>query len=187
MRSEHMTSSKKFVLHLSGASCTGKSALAQELGNRLPGVYLVAYDKLKWQLAGYHRELRHRIFPLVLGFFEVVCRNGLPILLSTIIRDQKEYSSYADIGEKYGYTFLSVSLTAPTDVLLVRFRERVQKAKAAHTNISVTDEAFFLENTQKNNFFVPDGTPSFDSSVMTTKEIADAVVRLLKQRNIVTP
>lgn len=166
---------KKFVIHFSGASCTGKSAAVEALGKKMPGIYTVAYDALKWHLSGYTRDQRAVIYPLVLGFFEVVCANELPIALIAIIRTAEEYAAYRQIAEKYGYAFISVQLTAPDHILLERFRERVRSAKASNSKrISVTDEGLFLENLKK-TFFVPPGTPTFDTSIASPDEIAERI------------
>jgi len=47
---------KKFVIHIAGPGCSGKSSLSRALGDAFPGLYTVAFDKLKWQLSDYHRD-----------------------------------------------------------------------------------------------------------------------------------
>jgi predicted kinase len=173
-------SSKKFVIHFVGYSCTGKSSLEKILKEKVPGSYVVAYDKQKWLLAGYNRNKDAPLIKeITKGFFEVVCKIGNPILLLGMISTEDEYESYKKIAAEYGYDFISIQLTAPQEVLLDRFRKRVENAKLADsTTISVTDEKVFLENLSK-PFFVPQNIASFDTSVFTPEYVADKVLELI--------
>ncbi len=170
----------KFVLQLSGPSCSGKSTIEAALGERLPGTYLVSYDKLKWQLFGYHRDTdRETIKDLLFGFYEVVCENGLNVFTDTYLRDEEEYLSYREIAEANGYAFVSVRITAPEDVLIERFRERVAKATAAGSKtISVTDEATYRKNLTMPAYAPPDARV-FDTSVRSVDEIVEDILNLL--------
>ncbi|MEK7132708.1 MAG: AAA family ATPase [Patescibacteria group bacterium] len=171
---------RKFVIHLSGKSCSGKSSVAKILSDRLPSIYTIAYDKLKRQLAGYHRDKHaHLIKNLTLGFFEVVCKENISVLLLSGFKNKTEYLQYREITEKYGYTFVFIELTAPMDILLHRFRERVENAKREGGKLSVTDEGLFLENASK-DWFVPKGAVSFDTSKTAPEIIADQIIGLLQ-------
>lgn len=166
----------KTALLISGPSCSGKSTVEAELCRRAPGTYVVAYDKLKWQLAGYNRDSdRETVKALLLGFFEVVCAQGLPIILQVFMRDDREYAAYARIAETHGYRLRAIQLTAPTDVLIDRFRDRVARATAAGSNISVRDEALYRKNLEW-QAYVPDGTPTFDTASASVESIADAIL-----------
>lgn len=173
--------SQKFVIHLSGPSCVGKSTLNQAIGEKLPGTYTVSYDTQRWQLAGYNRDRdKAMITEITLGLFEVVANKGIPIQLDFFFRKEADYRHCKDIAETYGYRFFSFELTAPTEVLLARFRERVADAKRTGSRkISVTDEKVFLENLSKDRFLPPD-TQRFDTSVMSPDEIASKIVSLIK-------
>jgi predicted kinase len=171
----------KTVLLIAGPSCSGKSALEAELCRRAPGTYVVAYDKLKWQLAGYDRDRdRETVKELLFGFFEVVCRRGLPVILQTIMRSEDEYRRYADVAREHGYRMAAVRLSAPEDVLVARFRDRVLDAARNGSNISVTDEGTYRKNLAT-PFFVPDDAPAFDTSVASVSAIADELERLLSK------
>lgn len=171
--------SRLFVLHLSGHSCAGKSTLSGVLEEKLAGTYAIAYDRMKWQVFGYDPGKDGPLVDrLVLGLFEVACRQRIPILLDFYFKDEEEYLSCREIAEGYGYDFISVELTAPLEVRLKRFHDRVADAKETGTKISVTDEAVFLRNAAK-TFYLPAGTPSFDTSTMSMPEIAERVLGLL--------
>jgi predicted kinase len=171
---------KKFVLKISGQSCTGKSTLEQELQHGLPQFYLVCYDKLKWQLSNYHR-LKDKDFikELTLSLFEVICKKKLPIILLGAIRTKVEYDRYYQLAIKYGYKFYNVKLTAPREVLIKRFDKRIASAKKAKSKISVTSKKLFIKNLE-NIYYCPANAPEFDTSKMSVKQIANEVVKLIK-------
>jgi len=172
----------KFIIHFVGYSCTGKSTLEKNLKEKLPGYYTVAYDKLKWQLAGYNRDKDAKLIKEITeGLFGVVCKIGNSILLLAMISTEDEYISYKKVAEEFGYKFISIQLTAPTEVLLARFRERVETAKRMNsTTITVTDESIFLDSLSK-PFFVPKEITSFDTSIMKTEDIANKVIDLISR------
>ncbi len=174
---------KKFVLLISGTSCTGKSSLVKVISQKFPGVYNVAHDKLKWQLAGYDRRQNGEVMKkLVEGFFRVVCEQGLSILLEVIIRSPEALKRYEQTAAEFGYQFISVKLTAPEDVLLKRWRERVKDAKANNRPTSMTKEEDFIENVRM-AFYVPSEATVFDTSVVSTDEIAEKISELITAAN----
>lgn len=172
--------SPKTVIHLIGHSCSGKSSLEKVLKEKLPGWYVVSYDKQKWQLAGYDRTKDSKLIKqITVGLLEVICKIGNSILSLALLSSEDEYVTYKNIAVGYGYNFVSIELTAPRDVLLARFRERVESATLMKsTTISVTDENIFLENLSK-PFFIPQNIISFDTSVLSTDEIAEKVLKQL--------
>ncbi len=172
----------KKIIHFVGHSCTGKSTLVKALKEKLPGWYVVSYDAQKWQLAQYTRVKDSDVIKeITKGLFGVVCKLGLNILSLAVIGTETEYKAYEKVATLYGYEIVSVELTAPKEILLARFRERVESAKrTGYANISVTDEKIFLENLSK-PFFVPPGTVSFDTSLLKSEEIVNEIIGILKK------
>lgn len=169
-----------FVLHLSGASCSGKSTVGSAFAEILPGIYVVSHGKLKWQLSGYNRDKDMPLMRNILrGFFEVVCKQGVPILLDAIVRTEEDYKYFKDVAEANGYRFISVKLTAPKEILLNRFRERIENGKKNNVKISITSEELFWANIE-NEFFTPEGTPSFDTSKTSPSEVASQILVLIQ-------
>lgn len=146
---------------------------------KFPGMYNVSSDKLKWQIAGYHRD-KHRGLAreLALELFEAVCKKSLPIVLEVLFEDEAAYLSSKKTAEKYGYKFISIKLTAPDEVLLQRFRERVESAKAANSKISITDENMFIQNLSR-KYFIPTDSMEFDTSKMDAETITEKIVNLV--------
>ncbi len=167
----------RFILYFSAPSCSGKSALTEELFKRIPDVYLVGTDKLKWQLAGYHRD-KHRplLKEITFGLLEVVCKTGIPVILHLTVRNRKDYFKLQRLAKKYKYRLVTVGLTAPKNILIKRFRERVALSKKKGFNISVKDESIYLENLSRKPFR-PRGTPVFDTSINNEKVIADKIIK----------
>src|SRR3990167_3991437 len=115
----------KFVIHISGSGCSGKSSLADALAVKFPGAYLVSFDKLKWQLAGYNRNkpgCREFIEDVQLALFEIICRKSIPVFFDFYFRDEQKYAQAKKIVEDNGYSIIHVGLKAPKEVLLNRFR-----------------------------------------------------------------
>jgi predicted kinase len=170
---------KRFVIYVSAPSCAGKSTLTVALAKRLPDLYTVSYDKLKWQLSGYHRD-RHAglIKELTLGLLEVVCKTHIPVLLDLSLKDETEYLRCCKTAKKYGYGFVTIKLTAPENILIQRFRERVANAKRTGTRISVTDEKLFVKNLSTHSF-APADAPVFDTSITDADYIADRIIKEL--------
>lgn len=172
---------KKFVIHISGPGCSGKSTLSKALGEKFPGMYAVAYDKLKWQLSGYkgsgnngdekHSELINKI---QLGLFEVVCKQSVPINLDYFLETEADYIACKKIAGNNGYLLIPVKLTAPKEVLLARFNDRVESAKREGTKISITDKNAFLK-TFSWKTFTPSDALIFDTSKNSPKDIVEVI------------
>src|SRR5688572_15776295 len=117
---------QKFVLHLAGKPASGKSTFAHLISQKFPGTYTIFYDKLKWQLSGYEREQHRRLITdIELGLYEVVCRQGIPIVFELFFETEDEYLTARGQAEALGYVFLTIELVAPEAVLMERFRERL--------------------------------------------------------------
>jgi hypothetical protein len=142
-------------------------------------MYTVSYDKQKWQLAGYERaQNKDLIKEITFGLFEAVCRQSIPILFTLGFRDAPDFARCQSVIDANGYRLISLELTAPHEVLLQRFRARVESAKRGESKISITDEALFVSNLSK-RYFIPVGSPLFDTSLMSAEDIASNVVRMI--------
>lgn len=171
--------SKKYIVSILGHSCVGKSTTVKELLAHFPGTYHVGYDKQKWQLAGYNRDTDRKIIKqITFGLLETVCKLGLPIQLE-YFRTEEDYNAVKEIALKYGYTLYIFELQAPYEVLLERFRARVESAqKMQSKTISVTTEEAFNEN-YKQGYFIPNGTPIFDTTKQNSVEIVEEIRKVL--------
>jgi predicted kinase len=173
---------KKFVIHLIGPSCSGKSTVEEILKEKLPGIYVIASDTQKRQLAGYHRDKdRELIKKIIKGLHKAVCEIGNSILLIATINTEDEYKSYKETAIEYGYEFISIQLTASNNTLLSRFKERLESAKIQNIMhiLSVKDEETFMENLSR-PLFVPEDIVSFNTSEVKSEYIVDKILELVK-------
>ncbi len=166
---------KKFIIAFLGYACTGKSTVARALADRASDIYLVSTDKQKWLLSGYDRNTHPvPIKEITFGLFEAVCKTGLSIQLE-YIRTEEDYLAAKEMADKYGYELRCFEFTAPRDVLLERFHERVEEAKKTGMQISVTREEVFLGILDK-GYYAPAGIPVFDTTKLSTEEIVEGVL-----------
>lgn len=171
---------KKFLVHITGPGCSGKSSLAKEISDRLPGIYYLGYDKLKWQLSGYDREEdRELIHTLERGLLDALLKTGTSVVTELYLHDEAEYKEVAQALSENGYFFVAVALNAPEDVLLSRFRQRVKDAAEKGTPESLTDESAFLDITRTRKPYVVPNTPVFDTSVTAVEHIAAEIAKTL--------
>lgn len=175
---------EKFVLHVSGPSCVGKSTLVSALRKEYEWGYLVSYDKLKWFFEQYHRDTHKALVnTLVQEYFAICCQNNVPqIFFEYWMRDKETYERLAHIASKHGYTLISINLSAPTEVLQERFAQRLESVKKRGSRISLTNEALFLEVIEKvkNEMYVPPTAHDFDTSVISEEELITSVRQILQ-------
>lgn len=146
----------------------------------VPGMYRVSSDHLKWEISGYdrhtHRDLKHRITK---GLFETILKEGIPVLLDTLLRSEESYLEFRNLADHYGYEFLTVELTAPQELLVKRFHERVERSEAGAGKISIkTEEDFLLQLARKPH--VPKDSPLFDTSKTDAAEITQEILKKLQ-------
>ena len=171
--------SKKFVIHLIGPSCVGKSAVEKVLQKKIKGVYSISFDKQKWLLSGYNRDTdRPAVKKICLGLMETVCRLGMPVFLNMPLTTEEKYNRFKKIAHRYGYAFFSFKLTAPKKVLLERFRKRMESFKKSGDRMSVTNEEMHRANFAK-RFFIPKGADSYNTAAQTPEAIAEKIMAKL--------
>lgn len=148
------------------------------LAEKLPDIYFVSYDKQKWFLSGFDRHKHYSLVKeLTFGLFELVCQKGVPIQLE-YFRTEEEYQKCIDISNVYGYKLICVELTAPRDVLIKRFHERVAESKISGTKISITTEDLFIENLDA-GYYCPLNCISFDTTTVSTEQIVAETLALV--------
>jgi predicted kinase len=166
----------KYIIAFLGHPCTGKSATARTLAERVSDIYLVSTDKQKWLLSGYDRNTHPvPIKEITLGLFEAVCKTGFPIQLE-YIRTEEDYRTTLALAEQYGYKLHCFEFRAPLELLLKRFHERVADAKATGKKISVKTEDVFLKNIEM-GYYAPADAIVFQTAEMTSEEIVEEVLR----------
>lgn len=170
---------RKVAIYLFGYSCSGKSSAETLVRGRFPGLYVIDYDVQKMQLSGYHRYKDSAyIKEIDLGFFEVICKTGKAVLLtSNLLDSETEYLAYAKIADTYGYDLLSFEFTASRDALLSRHRERLEYYRSKGAGDSVKTEEEYLDRIEK-PYYIPENAVTFDTTNESSEQIANKILAL---------
>lgn len=166
----------KVVISLQGRSCTGKSTVGDFIKEKYLGIYTIDYDRIKRQLSGYnHKVDAADMRDMSLGFFEVACKSGKSILLLVPpFHDEAQFLQYKDVADTFGYIFYFFDLTASREVLLTRYRERLENVKKLGKAAIKTEEEYL--KTLETPYFRPADTITFDTSNGGSEEIADKIL-----------
>lgn len=166
----------KSIIHIHWPSCSGKSTIFDKMRENIPGIFTVASDYLKWQINWYDSEIhKNLVKELTLSTLDTACNNWLLIILDSWIRTEKIYQQYLDIAAKYWYSFHDYLLTAPREILIGRFRERMERIKLTKLKTSVTDESVYIKNLDK-GFYHPKWIKTFDTSAMSIEEVYGEII-----------
>jgi len=170
---------RKVAIYLFGYSCSGKSTTETLVRARFPGLYVIDYDVQKMQLSGYHRHKDSAYIKVIdLGFFEVICKTGKSVLLtSNLLDSEAEYLAYAKISDTYGYDLLSFEFRASRDTLISRHRGRVEYYKSIGEGDSVKTEEEYLDRINR-PYYIPENTVTFDTSDTSSEQIANEILLL---------
>lgn len=168
---------KKVIISLQGRSCTGKSTVADLIKEKYIGIYTVDYDKVKRQLSGYDRyNDALDMMGLSFAFFESVCRLGKPILLLVPpFHDEVQYLQYKTVADSFGYTFFNFEFIASREVLLKRYRERLESITKAGNKVLIKTEDEYLK-TLETPYYVPQDSVRFDTSDDNAEMIAGQIL-----------
>lgn len=171
--------SKKFVLHIAGPSCVGKSTVTRLLSGKISGAYTLSYDKQKFQLSGYDRD-KHGLLVknIIFDFFKAITQYNIPVFLDFPLRNEEDYRKYKEYAEKMGYEFIQFVLTASQEVLIGRYRERLENSQRTGAKLVVHNEDMFLKQLEKEFFVSPQAT-SFDTASIPPETIVEKIINLL--------
>ncbi len=171
----------KTVISLQGRSCTGKSTVGDIIKQKYLGIYTVDYDKVKRQLSGYsHKTDAADMREMTLGFFEVACRTGKPLLLiATPFHNEAQYMQYKKIADAFGYEFFNFDFTASRDILIQRYRDRLESVNK-EGKISIKTEEEYLK-TLEEHFFIPRDSIQFDTTNDGAEAVAEQIVSMVSK------
>jgi len=171
------------MVNIFGPSTAGKSTLARLIEDRIDRLYTVDFDVIKRQLSGYHWRRDSEVAAIIsLGTLESVARIGLPILSSFPAPDSEAtYNRIADAARRNDYKIVNIEITAPNDVLVARYEDRLRRIKESGTNWKFKTLDEFKQRLLE-PYYRPEGSFSFDSSKMSPDEILAAVDTILQQR-----
>ena len=171
----------KYVINLFGKSCAGKTSVADIIQNFTPGLYTLDWDINKQQLSHYYwKNDSETIRSLSFGFFQAACTVDLPLLLLLPrFRSKQEFDAYQTYASDSGYgRIISIELDAPDEVLIKRYQKRLEDYWPSKKGIvPKTIEEF--TKALHDTYYEPSNTVTFDSSIVTTEEIAQQILSII--------
>jgi predicted kinase len=171
----------KYILVVNGPMLAGKSTLTK-LFLQENNTLRISSDVVKWLIGGYdssnqdHKKLKEQ---MSFSIAEIGVRNGYSLIVDG--GHEKYRNAFKKLAKDNDYTFLSINLESPKDILEKRFFDRVASAKTTNSKkISVTSIDGFNSRydwyINKNKDF---DAQIIDSSKYAPEEILDKVKKLL--------
>lgn len=172
--------SHDYIINIYGPSTAGKSTLAELLQKSIERIYTVDYDIIKRQIASYsHKTDKQVATDLTYAFLSDVAATDLPVLsLLPPPPHQDAYEKIAATAQANNRRLINIEVTAPNEVLIERYKERLQRIKASGSTWSFRTLDEFIDNLQK-PYYTPSDTHTFDSSKLSPDEILANVKQLL--------
>ena len=172
----------KIIINIFGPSTAGKSTVTEMLQQRIERLYTVDFDVVKRQLAGYYwkrdSEVANR---LTYDVLRSVSATELPVLaLLPPAMNEAEYSRVVGVASQTGRQLINIEITAPKDVLMHRYRERMRTLRESGSTwkIKTLDE---FEEKLKQLYYSPVNARTFDSSILSQQEITEEIIAILKE------
>ena len=138
------------IIYLYGPSCSGKSTIASELLSQ-SDLEHVHSDILKWEILDYSRDdLDHRkkIQKQMISLIEQKLREGKSLLVEGLWIEL--FEEVKNTHEPQTGVF-AIKVIADKEILIKRFKERVERAKHSTRKISNTSLDVFLQLYEKYN------------------------------------
>lgn len=160
---------------------TGKSTLVERLQTHIDRIYTVDYDVVKKQISGFYSSRdRETATKITYDTLASVVETGLDILaLLPPPKDQETYSQIELTAQGNDYEIVNIELVAPLDILIERYKQRIESLQNAGEDISKLRTIEEFKETVQTPYFKPDSTHTFDSSALSTDEIFEQVKTLL--------
>ena len=171
---------KVFIL-LNGPTCVGKSTLIAELGKLREGFFHLSYDRVKWCFLDYKSgTYRDEIDQMLVALTKECIRAGMSAIKDGgIYKERPANIEIISLFKNAGYKIIEVNLEAPQHVLRARFYNRVEQAKLGHHKFANLSEDRFWELNQMYENSKDPSLKTYDTSVMTSEEIAKDILSLI--------
>lgn len=168
---------KQFFLVVNGPSCGGKTTTIKLLVEKYGNIFQAKSDHIKWLISDYNAE-KHRgiIHDMINQMIETALENGLSVIKEGALFEPEKYK---EIGDKFNVDFFFINVEASWDILLERFRDRVNNQtegkKISNTSEKRLQELYEMYIDSKKHSSV-----TFDSSKSNPEEIVEKIVDYLK-------
>lgn len=170
----------KNIINIFGPMTAGKSTLAEFLKDHIDRIYIVDFDVVKRQISNYYSPRDREIATeITYDTLASAAKSELPIVaLLPPPKDQVSYERIADIAKQNDRQLINIEITAPVDVLVERYRERIKSVTKSGDSVKLrTPEEF--KQAVKSPYYKPVDTYSLDSSQLSPNEIFEQVKSLL--------
>jgi predicted kinase len=172
---------KKFILIINGPICSGKSTVSELLLKKVPNLFRISLDKIKWLIGSYSKDKHRKIaYRLTLELARNALEEGFSLIIDGCGRfDKNSNNDYKKLANEYKISYIEINIEAPIIILVKRFKARVARAKLVKSNISCTTvkkmKEFYNGYLQyKNNNLI-----TFDSSLSSPEQIRDSIIKLI--------
>ena len=159
---------------------TGKSTLVERLQTHIDRIYTVDYDVVKKQISGFYSSRdRETATKITYDTLASVSEAGLDILaLLPPPKDEGTYDRVERIAQDNGYKVINIELVAPLDILVERYKQRLDFLQNAGEDTSKLRTVDEFKKTVQTPYFKPDNTVTFDSSELSPDEIFEQTKHL---------
>jgi len=169
----------KLIINLFGPSAAGKSTIAELLQEQIDQLYTVDFDVIKRQISGYHwKRDSGTAQQITLDTLASVSKTDLTILALLPPPNSKEiFDRTEGIAKASLCTLINIEITAPDEVLVKRYRDRLRQVQESGTKWKFKTLDEFTAKLQE-GYYRPDDTVTFDSSVMSPDVIFSKIKEL---------
>lgn len=169
----------KVIINLFGPSTAGKSTIAELLHEHIDQLYTVDFDVVKRQISGYHWKRDSDVAQqITLDTLASVSKTDLTILaLLPPPKSKETYERTQDIAKGSSYTLINIEITAPDEVLVNRYQDRLRRVQESGTKWKFKTLDEFTAKLRE-GYYRPDNTVTFDSSVMSPDLIFSKIKEL---------
>jgi adenylate kinase family enzyme len=170
-----------FIINLFGPSAAGKSTTAALLKAHIDDLEIIDFDVIKRQIPEYdwqkHAQAgREMTLDQLRSATE---REAKILLLMPSSKNQEEFSKINSIAANQNYQLINVGITAPQDILIDRYKDRLANIDPAKKKwkFKTLDE---FKAKLAEPYYIPKNTTTFDSSIHSPVDIVSAILVLIQ-------
>jgi len=170
------------LIIVNGSSCSGKSSMIKVLMKKHNNLFHLHYDSLKWLFSKYNKEEHYKdVQKIVLSVAKEIFSMKYDVISDSAIT--KEFrEELINIAKDNNYEIILINLEVEFNVLLERFKERVESAlkipekdrKISNLSVDRFKELYEIYNKEKDlNAIV------FRTDLENPEEIAEKISEML--------
>ncbi len=163
------------LILIRGPICSGKTAVALALRDRLANASAVDYDAFKRMIDHRQSSDWRRAMALKTALFlaGLLLESGRIVIVDVHASYQDQYDSFQELAQKMDVHFHSLLLLPPLEVCLKRNHDRPMSDPVYNVEYLITDEK--VRQHWQSAIRIKD-EPVFDSSVLSPGAIADSIL-----------